>query len=80
LLLHRTPNVLILGDALIGNPPGELTLLPPEKYADIDKAREGIAVLLNYEYGPVLTSDGVSILNNGRGAIEAFLKKNSSKR
>ena len=74
LLLRRTPNVLILGDALIGNPPGRLTLLPPEKYADVAKAREGIRVLLGYEYGPVLTSDGASILENGRRAVEAFLE------
>ena len=75
LLLHRTPSILLLGDALIGNPPGELNLLPPDKYADSVRAREGIRVLLNYEYGPILTSDGTSILDNGKGAIEAFLKK-----
>ena len=74
LLVHRDPNVLILGDALIGNPPGRLNLLPPDKYADAAKAREGIRVLLHYEYGPILTSDGASILENGRAAIEAFLK------
>lgn len=78
LLLHRNPNVLILGDALIGNPPGEMTLLPPDKYADITKAREGIKVLLNYDYGPILTSDGASILKNGKQAIEAFLKRTHS--
>ncbi|MSS73361.1 MAG: hypothetical protein EXS64_18005 [Candidatus Latescibacteria bacterium] len=75
LLLHREPNVLILGDALIGHPPGALTLLPPDKYADIQKAREGIRVLLNSDFGPVLTSDGASLLEGGRRAIEAFLKR-----
>jgi len=74
LLLRRTPNVLILGDALIGNPAGRLTLLPPEKYADVTRAREGIRVLLGYEFGPVLTSDGASILEHGRRAVEAFLE------
>ncbi len=73
LLLHRNPNVLILGDALIGNPPGKLNLLPPDKYAEVSKAREGIRILLDYEFSPILTSDGSSILENGRAAIESFL-------
>ena len=73
LLLHRIPNVLILGDALIGTPPGKLTLLPPDKYAEVSKAREGIRILLDYEFSPILTSDGSSILENGRAAIELFL-------
>ncbi len=73
LLLHRIPNVLILGDALIGNPPGKLTLLPPDKYAEVSKAREGIRILLDYEFSPILTSDGSSILENGRAAIDFFL-------
>ena len=73
LLLHRNPNVLILGDALIGNPPGKLNLLPQDKYAEVSNAREGIRILLDYEFSPILTSDGSSILENGRAAIESFL-------
>lgn len=74
LLLRGTPNALILGDALIGNPPGRLTLLPPEKYADVAKAREGLRVLLAYDFGPALACDGASILEGGKRAVEAFLE------
>ena len=34
--------LLCVGDALIGDPPGELRLLPKEKYADAQGAKEGI--------------------------------------
>ncbi len=75
LLLRRTPGVLILGDALIGNPPGELNLLPAEKYEDIIQAGRGIEVLLDYDFDPILTSDGASILEGGKQAIQAFLDR-----
>ncbi len=75
LLLRRTPGVLILGDALIGNPPGELNLLPAEKYENIAKARTGIEVLLDYDFDPVLTSDGAPILQGGKQAVQTFLDR-----
>ncbi len=75
LLLHGAPNRLILGDALIAHPPGQFNLLPPDKYADVARAREGIRVLLNYEFDSVLASDGAPILEGGRKAVEAFLNR-----
>ena len=76
LLLEREEPVLILGDALIGKPQGQLNLLPPEKYKDIEKAKEGIKVLLEYEYGSVLAADGASILEDGKVAIRDFIRRN----
>jgi len=72
-LLSRSANALIVGDALIGHPAGQLNLLPPEKFADAEKAREGIRILLNYHFEAVLTGDGEPILRGGRKAIESFL-------
>ncbi len=66
--------VLILGDALIGSPVGELSLLPEGKYADHRKAKEGIRVLLEPTYRTVLVGDGVSIFRNGREAVQRFLE------
>jgi glyoxylase-like metal-dependent hydrolase (beta-lactamase superfamily II) len=74
LFLDRGKGILILGDALIGKPPGRLNLMPPEKYKDPSKAREGIRVLLNHTFDAILVGDGASILTGGRRAIEEFLK------
>ncbi len=73
LLLRRGKGVLILGDALVGKPGDRLQLMPPEKYADAVKAREGIRVLLGYEFDSILVGDGVSILTGGKAAIRRFL-------
>ncbi len=73
--LIRRVNAVLLGDALIGKPPGQLNLLPPEKYADVSKAREGIRSLLKYSFDGVLVGDGESIPRGGRRAVEDFLAR-----
>jgi glyoxylase-like metal-dependent hydrolase (beta-lactamase superfamily II) len=75
LFLNRGRGVLFLGDALIGKPPGQLNLMPADKYADVAKAREGIQVLLKYHYDAVLVGDGASILTGGRQVVEQFLER-----
>jgi glyoxylase-like metal-dependent hydrolase (beta-lactamase superfamily II) len=74
LLLDRGKGILILGDALIGKPPGRLGLMPAEKYKDPAKAREGIRVVCHHDFDAVLVGDGASILTGGRRAIEEFLR------
>lgn len=66
LFLQHGKGILILGDALIGSPPGALSMLPAGKYADITKARAGLQRLLQYNFDTLLAGDGVSILT---GAI-----------
>ena len=73
-LLSRGKGVLILGDALIGKPPGRLSLLPPDKFADHKKAREGIKGLLASSFDAVLVGDGVSILTQGKQAVQDLLR------
>lgn len=73
-LLPQGKGILIIGDALIGNPPGTLNLLPPHLFADVGKTREGIRTLLSYDYDAVLVGDGVSILTEGKQAITQFLE------
>ena len=68
--------ILFVGDAVIGKPPGEVTLLPPGKYAEIEKARAGIKVLDNLNFDSLLLGDGDPILTGGKKAIERFLDKN----
>ena len=73
LLFKRDRGYLILGDALIGKPPGELRLLPAEKFADVHKAQESLTRLLDYEYDTVLVGDGASILTDGKDAVRRAL-------
>ncbi|MGH7273449.1 MAG: hypothetical protein ACREIQ_03170 [Nitrospiria bacterium] len=74
LFLERDRGALILGDALIGKPPGQLNLMGADKYEDVAKAREGIRVLLNYRYDSVLVGDGVPILTGGKQAVQKFIE------
>lgn len=72
--LEEGNGVLFLGDALIGKPAGRLHLMPADKYRDVGKAREGIRVLLKYQYDTVLVGDGVSVPTAGRRAVERFVE------
>ena len=75
-LYWEEKKILFLGDALIGKPPGDVSLLPPEKYADIEKARAGIQVLDDLNFDSLLMGDGDPIVTGGKKAIERFFDKN----
>ena len=70
LLLERDGGVLILGDALIGKPPGSLSFLPPDKFADIARARLSVRRLLGHAFDTVLVGDGESIITDGKEAVQ----------
>ena len=74
LYLQQGNGTVILGDALIGKPPGSLSMLPAEKYADREKAREGLQRLLRYNFDTVLVGDGASILTNAKEAVSRALQ------
>lgn len=66
--------ILILGDALIGHPSGELHLLPKPKVADPSKAKTGLKRLLDYSFDVLLLGDGTSILKEAKKSLELFIK------
>jgi len=66
---------LILGDAVIGRPGGDLSLLPAEKYADVDRAHAGLHKLLDHPFASVLMGDGPLTPVRGRSALERFLDR-----
>ncbi|MCB0403894.1 MAG: hypothetical protein KDD51_03860 [Bdellovibrionales bacterium] len=70
--------VLTLGDALIGNPPGELNLLPPEKVPERKLALESIASLLRFDFTTLLVGDGKSFPIGGKEALEKYLNRMAS--
>ena len=65
--------IMILGDALIGKFPGQLNMLPPEKYQDLEKAKAGLNQLLDYDFETLLVGDGSSILKGAKEAVKNFL-------
>ena len=73
LFVDQGKGTMIVGDALIGKPPGGLSMLPPEKYADVTKACEGLQRLLKYRFDALLVGDGVSLLTGAKEAVEQFL-------
>ncbi|MGE3979305.1 MAG: hypothetical protein AB7F94_17225 [Nitrospira sp.] len=77
LFIERGRGVLILGDALIGKPPGAVHMLPGEKYADLAKAKEGLRRLLKYNFDSLLVGDGSSILVGGKQQVEQLLSVTS---
>lgn len=74
MFLQRWKGVLIVGDAQIGKPPGSLTMLLLEKYADAAKAREGLRRLLQYHFDAILVGDGTVILTGAQPAVERALE------
>ena len=64
--------ILFLGDALIGKPPGSVTLLPEEKYDDILKAKAGIRILQDLDFKHLLLGDGDSILRKGKEVVSQY--------
>jgi glyoxylase-like metal-dependent hydrolase (beta-lactamase superfamily II) len=77
LFIQQGKGVLIVGDALIGKPAGSVSMLSTEKYADIEKAREGLCRLLKYNFDSLLVGDGVSILTGAKQAVERLLQPSS---
>jgi glyoxylase-like metal-dependent hydrolase (beta-lactamase superfamily II) len=74
LFIQQGKGVLIVGDALIGKPPGSVSLLPAEKYADAGKAHEGLRRLLKYNFDSLLVGDGASILTGAKQSVERLLQ------
>lgn len=74
LYIQQGKGVLIVGDALIGKPPGAVSLLPSERYGDVAKAEEGLRRLLKYNFDSILVGDGASIIFGAKQAVEHALQ------
>ena len=73
LFLQQGKGVLIVGDGVIGHPPGSLRLLPPERYSNVAQARQGLRRLLQYNFDSLLVGDGTSILTGAKQVLEQLL-------
>ncbi len=74
IVLHDAARrLLIMGDALIGNPPGELSLLRDRVLDDPGLLRRSVRGLLELDFDTVLVGDGVPILEGGREQLRALI-------
>jgi glyoxylase-like metal-dependent hydrolase (beta-lactamase superfamily II) len=62
--------ILILGDALVGKPFQCLSMLPGDKYADKNLAREGLKRLQGQDVKAVLPGDGDPVMLNAASLIQ----------
>jgi glyoxylase-like metal-dependent hydrolase (beta-lactamase superfamily II) len=65
--------ILLLGDAIIGNPPGGLSLIPESKLDDPSKLKRSLPKLLDYDFDVLLLCDGQSVLSGGKLKVAEFL-------
>jgi glyoxylase-like metal-dependent hydrolase (beta-lactamase superfamily II) len=75
LLLLLGNGILFIGDAIIGWPPGEFSLLPSFIFKNPELAKYNIGSLLNHAFDTVLVGDGECVLTGGRDAIKRFLDR-----
>ena len=73
LFLDTGKGILLVGDAIIGHPEGVLRHLPPEKYADVELARDGLRRLLKYQFESLIVGDGTSIITGAKPILEQLL-------
>jgi glyoxylase-like metal-dependent hydrolase (beta-lactamase superfamily II) len=70
---RETGGILLLGDAIIGNPPGALGLIPKPKLDDPSALKRSLRKLLNYDFDMVLLCDGQPVLSGGKLKVTGFL-------
>ena len=58
--------LLIVGDAVIGNPPGNCALLREKVMDDPARLRRSVRKLLDLEFNALLVGDGASILHDAK--------------
>ncbi len=72
-LYDRARRLLIVGDALIGNPPGQLSLLPEKVMDDPPQLRASVKKLLDLDVDAILVGDGVPITAGARRQLEQLI-------
>lgn len=65
--------LLVVGDAVIGNPPGRLSLLPERVMDDPPRLRASLRQLLELDFDAVLVGDGEAIREGGRGHVRELV-------
>jgi glyoxylase-like metal-dependent hydrolase (beta-lactamase superfamily II) len=64
---------LIVGDAVIGNPPGHLSLLRERVMDDPARLRRSVQQLLELEFDTILVGDGVSVIGGAKQRLRELV-------
>ncbi len=73
-LLWRERGILIVGDAIIGNPPGLCGLLPERVMDDPARLRANLRKFLALDFDILLVGDGESILQNAKARLKELVE------
>jgi glyoxylase-like metal-dependent hydrolase (beta-lactamase superfamily II) len=73
-LLWRERRILIVGDVVIGHPPGRCSLLPEKVIDDPLCLRHSVRALLDLEFETLLVGDGVSILSGAKDRLRDLMR------
>ena len=73
-LLWPDRGILIVGDAVIGNPPGRCGLLPERGMDDPARLRNNLRQLLDLDFDILLVGDGESILRNAKARLKELVE------
>jgi len=65
--------LLVVGDALIGNPPGRLSFLPDRVVDDPVRLRQSVQGLMMLDFDALILGDGVSILEGAKTRLDELL-------
>ncbi len=66
--------VLLLGDSLIGDPPGRLRLLPDAKIDDRNLLLASLSRIAALQFDVLLLGDGKPVLSDAADRVRAFLR------
>lgn len=64
---------LIVGDAVVGNPPGRLSLLRERVMDDPERLRRNVRQLLALDFDTILVGDGVSIIGDAKQRLKELV-------
>ena len=73
-LLWPDRGILIVGDAIIGNPPGQCGLLPERVMDDPARLRNSLRKLLDLDFDILLVGDGESIQRNAKARLNELVE------
>lgn len=72
-LLWRDRGILIVGDAIIGNPPGRCGLLPERVMDDPARLRASVRAFLDLDFDTLLVGDGEAILRDAKARVKELV-------
>jgi glyoxylase-like metal-dependent hydrolase (beta-lactamase superfamily II) len=72
-LFDRVRRILVVGDAVVGNPPGRLALLPERVIDDPPLLRASLHRALALDFDAIVVGDGVPILAGARERLRELV-------